>query len=388
MEGDCPPKPTNETPLEQFQILKKFSLKSSLDDKKEYLLELGTNNNKIRLKLNITNELVPYVYENNYKLEELVKISKIFKLCDNIIEVVSYLNENIENKIVILKEENSDLISLSFKMILPNKKEEIFQLDLKRKLLNAQISLENLYKIVSDIQNENKTKNIENEELKNEINSLKKQLDEKDKIIYELKESFNKFEEENQKQLKSISDNLIELNNPNDFLYNYSGISMINEAIKLKIPEKKEKKIEWKLIYQASLDGQNWKNCHQKCNKIEDTISLIITKFGRKFGVFKHISTNGDGPWQIDNNAFIFSIDNKKIYNVKPNQRVIACDNDCFIQFMSTIIITGNVLSNSYKDYSKAQMNTYFEGFIKDYEISQEQNYYVKEFEVYSLKFN
>ena len=65
MEGDCPPKPTNETPLEQFQILKKFSLKSSLDDKKEYLLELGTNNNKIRLKLNITNELVPYVYENN-----------------------------------------------------------------------------------------------------------------------------------------------------------------------------------------------------------------------------------------------------------------------------------------------------------------------------------
>ena len=55
---------------------------------------------------------------------------------------------------------------------------------------------------------------------------------------------------------------------------------------------------------------------------------------------------------------------------------------------MSTIIITGNVLSNSYKDYSKAQMNTYFEGFIKDYEISQEQNYYVKEFEVYSLKFN
>ena len=79
---------------------------------------------------------------------------------------------------------------------------------------------------------------------------------------------------------------------------------MINEAIKSKMPEIKDKKIEWKLIYQALLDGQNWNNCHKKCNKIEDTISLIITKIGRKFGVFKHIATNGDGLWRIDNNAF------------------------------------------------------------------------------------
>ena len=224
--------------------------------------------------------------------------------------------------------------------------------------------------------------------MKNEINTLKEQLEEKDKIINELKESFNKFVEDNQKQLKSISDNLIELNNPNDFLCNYSGISMINEAIKSKMPEIKEKKIEWKLIYQASLDGQNWGNCQQKCNKIEDTISLIITKIGRKFGVFKHIATNGSGPWRIDNNAFIFSIDNKKIYNVKPNQNVIACDDGFFIQFMNTIVIKGDVLSSSYNDYSKGQMNTYFEGFIKDYELSREQSYYIKEFEVYSLKFN
>jgi len=301
MIDDCPPKPINESPLEDFKILKKYSLKSSLDNKKEYLLELGTNNNEIKLKLSITNEIVPYVYVNSYKLDELVKISKIFKLCENIKEVIAYLNENLENNITIIKEENSDLISLFFKMFLPNKKEENFQLNLKKKLLDREISLKNLYSIINDIQNENKKKN---EELKNEINSLKLQLDEKDIIINELRESFNKFIKDNQKQLKSISDNLIELNNPNDFLCNYSGISMINEAIKSKMPEIKDKKIEWKLIYQALLDGQNWNNCHKKCNKIEDTISLIITKIGRKFGVFKHIATNGDGLWRIDNNAF------------------------------------------------------------------------------------
>ena len=167
--------------------------------------------------------------------------------------------------------------------------------------------------------------------MKNEINSLKNQINEKDTIINELKESFNKFVEDSKTQLKSMSDSLIELNNLNNFLFNYSGISMIYEALKLKMPQIKEKKIELKLIYQASLDGQNWRNCHQKINKIEDTISLVITKKGRKFGVFRHIGINGDGPWRIDNNAFIFSLDNHKIYNVKPNKAVIACDNGCFI---------------------------------------------------------
>ena len=54
---------------------------------------------------------------------------------------------------------------------------------------------------------------------------------------------------------------------------------------------------------------------------------------------------------------------------------------------MNTIYISGNVLSSYYNDKSKSEMNTYFEGFIKDYELSREQSYYVKEFEVYSLKF-
>ena len=385
MENDCP-KPT--TPKENFQILKKYTLKSSLDNKKNYLLELGANNNEIKLKLNITNEFVQYIYENKYILDDLIKISKIFKLCNNVIELVTYLNENFENNIVILKEENSDLISLSFKMILPNNKEENFQLDFKKKNIRSQISLENLYKIINNIQNENKAKNIENEEMKNEINSLKNQINEKDTIINELKESFNKFVEDSKTQLKSISDSLIELNNLNNFLFNYSGISMIYEALKLKMPQIKEKKIELKLIYQASLDGQNWRNCHQKINKIEDTMSLVITKKGRKFGVFRHIGINGDGPWRIDNNAFIFSLDNHKIYNVKPNKAVIACDNSCFIQVMNTIVITDDLLNNSYKDYDMNQMNTYFEGFTKDYELSKEKNYCVEELEVYSFKFN
>ena len=55
-------------------------------------------------------------------------------------------------------------------MILPNNKEENFQLDLKKKILDHKIALENLYKIINNIQNENKAKNIENEEMKNEIN--------------------------------------------------------------------------------------------------------------------------------------------------------------------------------------------------------------------------
>ena len=128
--------------------------------------------------------------------------------------------------------------------------------------------------------------------------------------------------------------------------------------------------------------------CHLKINNIKDTISLVITKKGRKFGVFRHIGINGNGPWRIDNNAFIFSLDNHKIYNVKPNKAVIACDRCYYIQVMDTIVINRDIFYDSYEDYDMNQMNTYFEGFTKDYELSKEKNYCVEELEVYSFKFN
>ena len=84
-----------------------------------------------------------------------------------------------------------------------------------------------------------------------------------------------------------------------------------------KNPEYKNKNINMKLIYNASKDGQNYSNCHSKCNDIPNTLSLITTTKGNKFGFFRSIAINGQGPWKIDNNAFFISFDKKKIYPSK-----------------------------------------------------------------------
>ena len=74
------------------------------------------------------------------------------------------------------------------------------------------------------------------------------------------------------------------------------------------------KSLELKLIYSASKDGQNYTNCHSKCNNVPNTFSLITTKKGNKFGFFRSIAIDGQGPWKIDNNAFFLSFDKNKIY--------------------------------------------------------------------------
>ena len=50
-------------------------------------------------------------------------------------------------------------------------------------------------------------------------------------------------------------------------------------------------------------------NFATKCNNIPNTFSILITNNGAKFGFFKSIPINGDGPWREDNNAFFFSYD-------------------------------------------------------------------------------
>ena len=44
-----------------------------------------------------------------------------------------------------------------------------------------------------------------------------------------------------------------------------------------KIDDYKKEKINYKLIYDAKRDGQNYSNCHSKCNNVPNTLSLVTT---------------------------------------------------------------------------------------------------------------
>ena len=168
-------------------------------------------------------------------------------------------------------------------------------------------------------------------------------------------------------------------------------ISQGEEILKFKslfqdiFEEYKNKKIDLELIYDANKDGQNYSNCHSKCNNVPNTISFVTTNKGNKFGFFRSIPINGDGPWRTDNKAFFISFDKNKIYKIKNNKNSVAFDNTCFIQTLC-FTLTGNILIDKYNSSSKDSMNNYFEGFVEDYELTgKEKEFCVKKFEVYKI---
>ena len=54
---------------------------------------------------------------------------------------------------------------------------------------------------------------------------------------------------------------------------------------------------------------------------------------------------------------------------MKKNTSAIAFDDGCFIQTLS-LRLSGNILTQNYSSASKDSMNTYFEGFTENYELT------------------
>ena len=72
-------------------------------------------------------------------------------------------------------------------------------------------------------------------------------------------------------------------------------------------------------LYQASIDGGEPINFHKKCDDIPNTLVLIKSEGERRFGGFTPIPWKSEGGFIEDkkNQTFVFSLDNKKIYNLK-----------------------------------------------------------------------
>ena len=165
----------------------------------------------------------------------------------------------------------------------------------------------------------------------------------------------------------------------------YEDIKMAIYIIKSQIEEYKGKNIKYKLIYDARKDGQNCTDCHSKCNCVTNTFSFIETNNSRKFGLFRSIGINGDGPWSSDKKAFFISLDKGKIYRMK-NGNYIAFDDRYFIQTIP-FKLAGNILKDKYNSKDKDSMSSFFEGFTEDYELTcGDKEFTVKIFKVYQFE--
>ena len=134
--------------------------------------------------------------------------------------------------------------------------------------------------------------------LKNPINDF---INKNIKYIIKKKEKYNIFE---------FSDII---NNKEDAVF------ILNEL------KKKINDFKMKMIYKATIQGDNGKNFKKFCNNKGPTITIIKSENNEIFGGFTKCNwTNENFIYGNDKDAFLFSITNKKIFDViKPENAII-----------------------------------------------------------------
>ena len=337
-----------------------------------YDLNIETKENTIYFSMK--DKKLPYInYKKSMSLKEIKKLNAQFYFIKSFQDFYDYLKSlSNNNKLIIKKSNNKISIIWNLEVLL---KQQSIEIDLFPDKIDLEINIKEIWEELIKIKEKiNKIDNLKNEKkekenesninwIKNEIDNLKNKEKEKDnKIndltnkIEELKKEINNlkngsYEEEinilknDKNQLRSEIDNLknenIELikkygeinkeiddikdtNSDNLItMYGYDKSFIFNE-IEKKI-NKRIKRI--KKLYQATIDGGDTINFHNKCDNIPNTLVFIISEGHRRFGGFTPIPWKSKGGLIKDPEmkTFIFSLDDKKIYHLKNKESKAVC---------------------------------------------------------------
>ena len=83
---------------------------------------------------------------------------------------------------------------------------------------------------------------------------------------------------------------------------------------------------EFQALFKSSFDGDSAKDFHKFCDGEPNLIILVESTDGKKFGGYTKIGFSSDGEKKMDEMAFLFSFDEKRIYKIKKKFKCICCD--------------------------------------------------------------
>ena len=297
-------------------------------------------------------------------LEDLVKLSRAFRICDNINEAYDIIEKIFDNKKASIKNINENVVTLIINVSLPSGKIDEVDLKLNKKTINKDLIIEELIRKVNQLEEENKTFR----EIFNRFERIEKLFEKEIKQ----REYYEKL---------GIESNIIDKEDF-DFIIN----RLINND-----PNLKQKKINCNLLYRATRDGDSANNFHQLVDSKKSTLSIIETTKGVKFGVHIDLPLKSIDDSVVDDKCFIFSLTNKKIYNHKKGKESFNDNKNYIISlFNRPICVVDNCLSNS-QSYTctKIDADYNFYSFERDYELNNNEQYFtVKEMETFQITYN
>ena len=307
--------------------------------------------------INYQNDIKQYNDENNTLRNQLTEIQNNSKDLQNQNDELLKMKELYENEKKITKK---------------NFEEEIEKLKNENESLSNDINIlkNNLMNQPKPSINEDEIKRLIEENsvfrIKAQENELlKKQIED---LQYQIQIEQEKQEYDESKEVKG------------DIIHDTKELEMITEKI-----NKENKKIIINLLYKASADGDKASIFHEKCDDANNTIVLVETKDGMRFGGYTTCSWSGNCVDKNDPDAFIFSFDKMKTYDNIPGDEAIGCYPKFGPIFLGCQIkIFDNAFTKGGTTYEK-ELNFNTE---EDYELTGgKRTFEVKDIEVYEVIF-
>ena len=335
-------------------------------NEKEFKNTLSQKLNNLNIKIINLKSIPQLNYESEFTKTQLDKISTFFKMFNDINELIPELSEKLKNNYFSLQV-NQSYILLNIETKIKNIPNFSFILYNKDNL--SLTYNEALYDIINNILKDN-------EYLKNEIKEQKEEISKLKNEIKDIKNIINM----NINNFKEISNNIID----SKILHNIQDVQLISNWIK------PNKKIQFKLLFRASRDGDRISTFTSKVSGKCPTLIIIKSNCGNKFGGFTSEQWNMTGyySYKSDPTSFIFSIDKRKKYNLQEqNCPHSICGDPQHFAFGGghDLTIWDNFTTN---DNSKNYKYNFSYSMGEKYELTDGQNsFFVKELEVFEIDF-
>lgn len=294
-----------ETPPEH-QEKNLNELPSKTFKSQEFELTIYQGERKIIFRCSEIKDLSGTLYKAELTLDELYKLNNLLRGFQSIESIFTDFFQNFDESKIIFKKEDNKIIVTFIIEFMGNKKEAKISLTPEKPDLN--VTVMKLCDKVKEI-----------DLLKTEFENKIKELEKENQNLKENFELYNKvfLPTEEIKRLKSI--------NIDSRILKIYEINLIEKGVQKNL---KKKIIKYTLLFRATRDGYRSSNFHSKCDGKSNTVTLVETTTGRRFGGFTDAQWDQSSSYKTGSNGFIFSLDNNEIYYNKNNQYNIYGNSD------------------------------------------------------------
>ena len=212
----------------------------------------------------------------------------------------------------------------------------------------------------------------------------------------DLQSNFNDYSDNNYYYLRDIKSKKIKCKGLFEIIHSSDELHLIVNKILYKLNKYKkvynianyENKLQFSLInlFDSSANGDRASEFHSKCDYKYNTISLIETTNGHRFGGYTSECFESPNDYfdKKDNLSFVFSLDKMRIYDVIKGKYAISCDKNYGPYFRDDhICIVDEFLTKESGTCIKGKgFNT-----TKNYELNSGKKYFIiKRLQVFQIK--